>query len=56
MFDPMNAMRWEHGVGFSTVIVILGLFWRWSARHVKEIRIRLNGFTIEKKGERRHGS
>lgn len=37
-------MRWWHGALF----VFIGVIWRWTNKHVKYFKAKLNGYTITK--------
>ena len=43
-----HNMRWEHVAGFGSILTVILFIWRWSARHVKYFKARMNGWTIEK--------
>ena len=50
--NPFETMRWEHLAGFGIVLGVLGAMWRWLAKHIKDLKVRINGYTIEKKAEK----
>lgn len=51
--DPLSSLRLEHFGLFGAGLFVFGLFWRWMAKHLEELHAKFNGFTIDKKGERK---